>query len=725
MRRVIAAGWHWGATAGAPLLQRMLERRVARGKEDAARLGERRGEETTKRPPGRLLWLHAASVGEAISVLPVLVCLERHDASLTVLFTTGTVTSARLLERRLPELGLRRVLHRFVPLDVPAWAARFLDHWRPDAAAFVESELWPNLLAACQARGIPMMLVNARMSAASLRRWRWAGGFARQVVGAFDRVHAQSCRLRQPPGAARRPRPAAPGQPEAGLADPAGRPGRSIPPRCPHRRAPALARDDDASGRGKRRRRRASPPASGASRLADDHRAPPSRARRGRLPPNWARPPRRSLGQDPPDGGIWIVDTLGEVGLLYTLAPIVFIGRSLIGRGGQNPLEAARFGAAIAAGPHMGNFVETTKLLRSADALAEVTDAVTLAAWVDRMLRDPAARDAMGQAARSVATGESALPDRIADALRELLHRVKAPNFWQRDGLVPALLSPAASLVAAATRRRVRRPGWRAPVPVLCCGNASVGGAGKTTVVLDLIHRLRRRGVAVHCLTRGYGGRVKGTCVARRSGPVTPAALVGDEPLLLAAAAPTWVGADRAASARAAVAAGAELLLMDDGLQNPGLEKTASLLIVDGAVGFGNGRVMPAGPLRETVAAAAARCRAGVLIGADTAGARSAVGDLPVLDAWLVPDRTLDGERVFAFCGIGRPGKFFETVTVAGADLAGSRSFPDHHMFYRRTRSGRSWRPRRSTGRGRSRRRRTPSVSRRMFGRMSRCWGYD
>ncbi len=256
---------------------------------------------------------------------------------------------------------------------------------------------------------------------------------------------------------------------------------------------------------------------------------------------------------------------------------------------------------------------------------------------------------------------------------------MRAPEFWQRGGVVPALLAPAAALVSAATRRRMTRPGWRAPVPVLCCGNASLGGTGKTTVVLDLIRRLRRRGVAVHCLTRGYGGRTTG---ALRVDPAHHgAALVGDEPLLLAAEAPTWVGADRAASARQAVASGAEVLLMDDGLQNPGLAKTASLLIVDGSVGFGNGRVMPAGPLREPAIEAASRSRACVLIGVDTARARAAIGTLPVLEAWLAPDRALDGTRVFAFCGIGRPGKFFETVVAAGAELAGSRSFPDHHSF--------------------------------------------
>lgn len=256
---------------------------------------------------------------------------------------------------------------------------------------------------------------------------------------------------------------------------------------------------------------------------------------------------------------------------------------------------------------------------------------------------------------------------------------MRAPGFWQRDGLVPLLLSPVGRIVAASTRRRVRPPGWRAPVPVLCCGNASVGGAGKTTVVIDIIRRLRARGVAVHCLTRGYRGRVDG--VHRVDPARDTAAQVGDEPLLLAAEAPTWVGADRTAAARAAVAAGAALLVMDDGLQNPGLAKTISLLVVDGAVGFGNGRVMPAGPLREPAADAAARSRACVLIGADRAGARAAIGELPVLEAWLAPDRKLDNARVFAFCGIARPSKFFDTVTASGAVLAGSMSFPDHHAF--------------------------------------------
>lgn len=255
-----------------------------------------------------------------------------------------------------------------------------------------------------------------------------------------------------------------------------------------------------------------------------------------------------------------------------------------------------------------------------------------------------------------------------------------APVFWQRNGWAARVLSPAGALFALMTARRVARPGWRAPVPVLCCGNASVGGAGKTTLALDLVARLRFRGVRVHCISRGYGGRARGPLLVDPE--VHAADLVGDEPLLLGALAPTWVGADRAASARAAVAAGAEVLVLDDGLQNPDLVKDASLLVIDGAAGFGNGRVMPAGPLREPAAAAAARCRAAVLIGMDGRGALQALPPgLPVLRAWLVPDQSLHGKRILAFAGIARPAKFHATLEQAGATLAGTMDFPDHHRF--------------------------------------------
>jgi tetraacyldisaccharide 4'-kinase len=248
--------------------------------------------------------------------------------------------------------------------------------------------------------------------------------------------------------------------------------------------------------------------------------------------------------------------------------------------------------------------------------------------------------------------------------------------------VLPRLLAPASAVVAAITARRVARPGWQAPVPVLCCGNVTVGGAGKTTLVQDLARRLAARGQDVHMLLRGYGGRDH---VAHRVGSGDTAMEVGDEALLLAGIGPTWVGGDRAASARAAVAAGAGVLVMDDGLQNPGLRKTLSIMVVDGESGFGNGRVLPAGPLRETVTAGAARCQAAVLIGPDRTGALARLPPgLPVLRAGLVQDEAINalkGQRVLAFAGIARPGKFFAPLAQAGLVLAATRSFADHHAY--------------------------------------------
>jgi tetraacyldisaccharide 4'-kinase len=255
-----------------------------------------------------------------------------------------------------------------------------------------------------------------------------------------------------------------------------------------------------------------------------------------------------------------------------------------------------------------------------------------------------------------------------------------APAFWAHDGLLAGLLSPLSAIGSTLTARRVARPGWQAPVPVVCCGNVTIGGAGKTTLVLDLAKRLR--GKTPHILLRGYGGSARHT---HRVQPGDPVSLVGDEALLLAQAAPTWVGANRATSARAAIRAGAKLLLMDDGLQNPTLAKTASILVIDGRTGFGNGRVLPAGPLREPVSAAASRCQAAVLIGPDQAHALAHLPTtLPVLHADLVQDGAiagLAGRRIVAFAGIALPEKFFTPLREAGAIVLAARPFPDHHPY--------------------------------------------
>ena len=258
----------------------------------------------------------------------------------------------------------------------------------------------------------------------------------------------------------------------------------------------------------------------------------------------------------------------------------------------------------------------------------------------------------------------------------------RPPLFWTQDTLLARMLRPLGGVTRIATARRLKKQGWTAPVPVLCCGNVTVGGAGKTTVALDLGQKLAGRGVGVHFITRGYGGRTKGPL--RVDPALHNADLTGDEALLLATVAPTWVAADRAAGARAAIAAGAELLVMDDGLQNPGLQKTLSLLLLDGATGFGNGYLLPAGPLREPIAAAAARCAAAILIGPDRSGAANLLpSSLPLLRADLrqsaVPD--LSGRRILAFAGIAHPTKFWATLEAAGAILAARHPFPDHHRY--------------------------------------------
>ena len=272
-----------------------------------------------------------------------------------------------------------------------------------------------------------------------------------------------------------------------------------------------------------------------------------------------------------------------------------------------------------------------------------------------------------------------------------------APDFWRRDGVLPRLLSPLAAITAAVTAHRVARPGWRAPVPVICCGNVTVGGAGKTTLALDLGTRLAARGRAVHFLLRGYRGAIRGP---HRVAAADTAEQVGDEALLLAAVAPTWIGADRAAAARAAVAAGAQVLVLDDGLQNPGLHKDLSLLVVDGASGFGNGRVLPAGPV-----ARAGRGRGGALPGrgADRARCRRRGGWADAARAARhaeagAGDRAWIGRRVLPFAGIANPQRFFAMLAAAGAIVLGPMAFPDHHRF---TRAGPAPRARRSDARRR------------------------
>lgn len=265
---------------------------------------------------------------------------------------------------------------------------------------------------------------------------------------------------------------------------------------------------------------------------------------------------------------------------------------------------------------------------------------------------------------------------------------MRPPRFWfrspDRPGFFAGLLSPLAWAYAAAGKRRASRTGERASVPVICVGNLNAGGTGKTPTVIALLEYLAARGIKAHALSRGYGGN--------QSGPVLvdparhAAAEVGDEPLLVAAFAPGWVARDRVAGARAAVDAGAGAVVLDDGFQDPGLEKELSILVVDAGQGFGNGRVIPAGPLREPVSEGLKRADIVLVIGSDDEnrklhGTWPELAGKPVIEGKLVPLLTgMDwkGARVLAFAGIGRPEKFFQTLRELGAEIVQKHALADH-----------------------------------------------
>jgi tetraacyldisaccharide 4'-kinase len=264
----------------------------------------------------------------------------------------------------------------------------------------------------------------------------------------------------------------------------------------------------------------------------------------------------------------------------------------------------------------------------------------------------------------------------------------RAPRFWftppDKPALAARLLAPLGWLYAAGTARRLRQDGLTPTVPVICIGNLVAGGAGKTPVTLALAQRLTARGHAVHIVSRGYGGSLTGpvqVVETRHS-----AAEVGDEPLLLSALAPTWVAKDRAAGVQAATVAGAKVILLDDGFQNPSVKPSLALIVVDAARGFGNGRCIPSGPLREPVDVGLARADLVIAIGGAEAQASFAATwgakiPLPLLKGELLPLQTgmdWQGQRLLAFAGIADPERFFTTLRGLGADLVRGEALADH-----------------------------------------------
>lgn len=262
---------------------------------------------------------------------------------------------------------------------------------------------------------------------------------------------------------------------------------------------------------------------------------------------------------------------------------------------------------------------------------------------------------------------------------------LKVPKFWyQPPGLLSAICTPIAAGYNLVHRlRQITTTPYKAKVPVICVGNFTVGGAGKTPTVMALVPLLQKQKVeGIHILTRGYGGSLKGPSL------VDPQQHsfydVGDEALLLAQVAPTWVGSDRIASARAAQQAGAKLILMDDGAQNPTLHKDLCVMVIDGKQALGNGCLFPAGPLREKQEQGLRRKHIVVMIGQDQHKLGQTMGKL-VFTATIVPEQNsitqIEGKKLLAFAGLGFPDKFFQTLSDHGADFIETKSFPDHHPY--------------------------------------------
>jgi 3-deoxy-D-manno-octulosonic-acid transferase len=400
-----------------PLAPRFLARRLARGKEDAGRLNERLGHPITPRPEGPLVWLHAASVGECLSILPLVSRLVASGHA--ALLTTGTVTSAELAATRLPA----GALHQFVPLDLPGAAARFLAHWQPDLAIFCESELWPNLMLETQRRGIPLGIANGRMSVRSAKQWHRLPGTARLLLA--DLVFC----LAQSPADAERYRalgaPAEnignlkfdaaplPIEPEALLALE-----RAIGKRPVFLAASTHPGEEQQILEAAALLREQEPEALTIIVPRHPARGPEIEAlsRAGGL-----RVPMRSRGDIPDDlTTIYLADTLGELGLFYTLASVAFIGGSLVPIGGHNPIEPAKLGVPILHGPEIANFRDIYAAFSEAQAAQAITGAEELARAACALIADPAARATLAANARAIAgSGEGAL-DKTCNRIENL-----------------------------------------------------------------------------------------------------------------------------------------------------------------------------------------------------------------------------------------------------------------------------------------------------------------
>jgi 3-deoxy-D-manno-octulosonic-acid transferase len=406
-----------------PLTSFVLNRRLKRGKEDPERIGERHGIASLPRPGGPLVWVHGASVGEVLAVFPLLGRIRKHGFS--VLLTSGTVTAAQIASDKLPE----GVLHQFLPLDTPKFMKRFLDHWQPNLALLTESELWPNLILQASAAGTPLVLINGRLSERSFARWKKMRRTAAALLSRIDLLLVQEPEDAQRFAKLGAQRISTIGNLKFDVAPPEAEP-RSLAAleRSLHRRTVILAAsthggEEEAVIEAHRRLRRTTP---GLVTIIV-----PRHPQRGGAVADVAQQyglpaVLRSHGYLPDRGTeIYIADTIGEMGLFYRLAPIVFMGGSLVRHGGQNPIEPAKIGSAILHGPYVSNFTAIYGELNRMRGAATVTDAESLTNSLQRLLDDPALVERMKESAYATVMRMGGALERTLNAIQPYLVQLR------------------------------------------------------------------------------------------------------------------------------------------------------------------------------------------------------------------------------------------------------------------------------------------------------------
>jgi 3-deoxy-D-manno-octulosonic-acid transferase len=430
---VSAASAAFGAYAllgrlGAPLIRHYLRRRLARGREDAARLPERLGQAGRPRPEGPLIWIHGASVGEAQSALPLIERLRRDRPDFAILVTSGTVTSARLMGERLPE----GVIHQYIPVDLPQAVERFLAHWQPQIGIIIESEFWPNLLRGAAARGTRLVLLNGRISAESYKGWQRARPLIVELLGCFSLIAARTAEDHDRLLGLGASAVASPGDLKA-----AAPPLRADPARLAEMQAGIAGRpcwlaasthrgEERAIGETHRALKARHPGL--LTLLAPRHPARAAEIRReleGLGLTVAQRSQNRAIG---PATDVYLADTIGELGLWYRLAEVVFVGGSLVPHGGQNLLEPAKLDCAILAGPHTANFARLAAEMSGCGALRSVGGPADLTVVVDDLLGDAAQRRALAGAAARYAAGEAGVLDQTMALLEPLLRKAISPG---------------------------------------------------------------------------------------------------------------------------------------------------------------------------------------------------------------------------------------------------------------------------------------------------------